>query len=71
MHEGDHGILTSPDYAEANRLKRYKKFIFPVSLLILITLSAIQSVSGLLENHVDLAIIPMLLGGGFTFLGRL
>ncbi len=65
MHEGDHGILTSPDYAEANRLKRYKKFIFPVSLLILITLSAIQSVSGLLENHVDLAIIPMLLGGGF------
>ena len=65
MHEGGHGILANPDYTESNRLEQYKRFVFPTSLLILIVLSAIQGVSDLLESHFDLAIIPMLLGGGF------
>ncbi|MEE2619900.1 MAG: cation-translocating P-type ATPase [Candidatus Poribacteria bacterium] len=64
MHEGDHGVLTNPDSTNTNRMGRYRRFFFPISLLFLIILSAIQGISGLLD-HFDLAIIPMLLGGGF------
>ena len=64
MHEGDHGVLTNPDSTNTNRMGRYRRFFFPTSLLFLIILSAIQGISGLLD-HFDLAIIPMLLGGGF------
>ena len=64
MHEGDHGVLTTPDSTNTNKMGRYRRFFFPTSLLFLIILSAIQGISGLLD-HFDLAIIPMLLGGGF------
>ena len=64
MHEGGHGILESPNSTKTNRIEKYKRFFFPTSLLVLIFLSVIQKVSGL-SNHIDLATIPMLLGGGF------
>ncbi len=66
MHEGGHGILDGHTHDQApseGRSNRWRKFVFPFSLLVLIGLGCIPGQKEWLGF--DLAIIPMLIGGGF------
>ena len=66
MHEGGHGILDGHQHeheSSEERTNRWRKFVFPLSLLALIVLGFTPGQKAWLGF--DIAIIPMLIGGGF------
>jgi len=65
MHEGTHGIVEAQHVHQPkpNLLSRYRKWIFPGFLLLTILAGLIPGQKALLGF--DIALVPMLLGGGF------
>ncbi|MHB8928225.1 MAG: heavy metal translocating P-type ATPase [Bacillota bacterium] len=71
MHEGHHGIVEAHKVERAHGsqtppylLKRYRMWFFPGFLLLTILLALVPGLRNLLGF--DLALVPMLLGGGFV-----